>query len=46
MNAERAISEQLLNTYAGYLLSIESTNSMISYVHYLPGLVHFILGIT
>lgn len=43
VSAERAISESLLNTYAGYLLSIESTNSMISYIHYLPGLVHFIL---
>eukprot|EP01126_Amoeba_proteus_P016638 TRINITY_DN1775_c0_g1_i5.p1 TRINITY_DN1775_c0_g1~~TRINITY_DN1775_c0_g1_i5.p1 ORF type:complete len:373 (+),score=69.37 TRINITY_DN1775_c0_g1_i5:842-1960(+) len=41
--AEKAIKESLTHTYAEYLLSVESTYSMISYIHQLPGLVHFIL---
>lgn len=42
--AEKQIKESLTHTYAEYLLSIENTYSMISYIHHFPGIVHFILA--
>jgi hypothetical protein len=42
LKVEAAIKESILENYIGYLLSMENSYTMISYMHQLPGLVHFI----
>lgn len=42
IKVESAVRESLMENYASYLLSVENSFTMISYMHQLPGLVHFI----
>jgi Hermansky-Pudlak syndrome 1 protein len=42
IKVESAVRESIMENYASYLLSVENSFTMISYMHQLPGLVHFI----
>lgn len=39
---EEATQAELQNSFASYILSMEQSYTMITYIHLLPGLVHFI----
>lgn len=41
-SVEKAVQEELEANYGSYILSMESSYTMITYIHLLPGLVHFI----
>jgi hypothetical protein len=39
---EKAVHDDLASNFASYILSMESSYTMVAYMHMLPGLVHFI----
>ena len=39
---EKSVQADLATNYGGYILSMESSYTMVAYMHLLPGLVHFI----
>jgi hypothetical protein len=39
---EKAVQADLATNYGAYILSMESSYTMVAYMHLLPGLVHFI----
>eukprot|EP01130_Rhizamoeba_saxonica_P004378 TRINITY_DN1792_c0_g1_i2.p1 TRINITY_DN1792_c0_g1~~TRINITY_DN1792_c0_g1_i2.p1 ORF type:complete len:602 (-),score=100.51 TRINITY_DN1792_c0_g1_i2:179-1984(-) len=43
IQAEEKIRNELIDDFMDFLVSVENTHSMISYVRDLPGLVHFIV---